>query len=72
MISILSITVELLEMSCAESADALAPWAGNKKSEDLLSPLHLMCIFCKHCSRPSKNCSYQQDSSSGTPPLYLH
>ena len=40
LISILSTTVDLLEMLCAEAADALAPLARDLKAEDLLSPLH--------------------------------
>ena len=27
--------------------DVLAPWDGDLKAEDLLSPLHLMCVFKK-------------------------
>ena len=38
---ILSVSVEPLEMLCAEAADALAPWAGDS------CPLHLMCVFKK-------------------------
>ena len=45
LISILSVSVEPLEMLYAEAADALAPWATNLKAENLLSPLHLMCVF---------------------------
>ena len=47
LISILSVLVEALEMLCAEAADALAPRAGNLKPDDLLSPLHLICVFKK-------------------------
>ena len=36
--------VEALEMLCAEAADALAPHARDQKPDDLLSPLHLMCL----------------------------
>ena len=43
LISILSVLVEALEMSCAVVAEALAPWAYNLKADDLLTPLHLMC-----------------------------
>ena len=38
LISILFVLVEALEMSCAEAVDALAPWAGELKPDDLLSP----------------------------------
>ena len=47
LISILSMLVEPLEMLCAEAADALAPQVWDLKAEDLLSPLHLMCVFKK-------------------------
>ena len=47
LIATLSVSVEALEMSCAEAADAQAPWAGNVKPEDLLSPMHLICVFKK-------------------------
>ena len=40
-------SVEPLDMSCAEAVDALAPRVGGLKPEDLLSPLHLMCVFKK-------------------------
>ena len=46
LISILSMSVEALEM-CAEAAAALALRAWDLKPEDLLSPLHLMCNFRK-------------------------
>ena len=39
--------VEPLQMLCAEAADALAPGDRNRKPDDLLSPLHLMCILKK-------------------------
>ena len=42
LISILSVSVEALEM-CAEAAETLAPQAWDLKPDDLLSPLHLMC-----------------------------
>ena len=45
LISILSTSVVPLEILCAEAAVALAPWAGDLKAKDLLSPLHLMCVF---------------------------
>ena len=45
LISILSVSVELLEMLCVEAEGALAPQAGDLKFEDLLSPLHLMCVI---------------------------
>ena len=35
LISILSMSLEPLEMLCAEAADALAPWAGNLKLKSL-------------------------------------
>ena len=43
LIFILSMSVEALEMLCAEVAKTLAPWAWDMKPDDLLSPLHLMC-----------------------------
>ena len=43
--SILYVSVKPLEMSCTEAADALDPQAVDLKAEDLLSPLHLMCVF---------------------------
>ena len=46
-ISILSVSVKHLEMSCAEAADALAPQVRDLKPSDLLSLLCLMCIFKK-------------------------
>ena len=46
LISILSVSVEPLEMLCAQAADALAPRAGDLKAENL-HPLHLMCVFNK-------------------------
>ena len=45
LISMLSMSVEILEMSCAEAVDALTSQARNSKPEDLLSPLCLMCVF---------------------------
>ena len=47
LISILSVLVEPLEMSCDEAVDALAPRARDLNAEDLLSPLCLMCVFKK-------------------------
>ena len=47
LIPILSFPVEPLEMTCAEAVDALAPQAWDLKAEDLLSPLHVMCVFKK-------------------------
>ena len=41
LISIPSGSVEPLEISCAEALDALVPWAGDLKVEDL----HLRSIF---------------------------
>ena len=49
LISILSVSVESLEMLCAE---ALAPQAWNLKPDNLLSPLHLMCDL----RNPSLSC----------------
>ena len=40
LVSILSVSVEALDMGCAEAAEALAHWAW-----DNLLPLHLMCDF---------------------------
>ena len=40
-------SVEPLEMLCAEAAVALAPRARDLKPEDLLSPFLLMCVFKK-------------------------
>ena len=45
LISILSVSVEGLEMLCAVVAEALAPLSCDLKAGDLLSPLHLMCDF---------------------------
>ena len=45
LISILSISVEPLEMLFSEAADALAPQTEHLKPEDFLSPLGLLCIF---------------------------
>ena len=42
-ISILSVSVKALEMSCAVVVEALVPWACDLKADDLLSPLHMMC-----------------------------
>ena len=47
LISKLSVSVEPLEVSCVEAADALAPRARDLNSEDLLSPLPLMYVFKK-------------------------
>ena len=46
LISILSVSAEALEM-CAEAVAALAPRAWDLKPDDLLSPLHLMCVSKK-------------------------
>ena len=43
LISILSVSVEALEIMCAETAEALAPRSLDLKPDDLLSSLHLMC-----------------------------
>ena len=45
LISLQSLSVVPLEMSCAESEDALAPQAGDLKAEDMLSPLCLLFVF---------------------------
>ena len=47
LITLLSVSVEPLEMSCAEAVDAQSAWAVNLKPEDLLSLLHLICVFKK-------------------------
>ena len=47
LISLLSVSVEALEMLCAEAAHALAPQAGDLMPENLLSLLHLMWVFTK-------------------------
>ena len=43
--SILSVSVEFLEMFCAEATVALAPPARDLEPEDLRSPFILMCAF---------------------------
>ena len=45
LISVLSVSVVALEMSCAEAAETLSPWAWYLKPDDLLSPLQLICDF---------------------------
>ena len=47
LISILSVSVEPLEMLCIETVVALAPQAGALKPENLLSPFLLMCVLKK-------------------------
>ena len=47
LISILSVPVEPLEISCAEAANALAPQADHLKSDELMGPLCLMFVFKK-------------------------
>ena len=49
-----TMSVEPLEMLCAkhEAADTLAPHAVDFKPEDLLYPLHLMCVFKKFILNP--------------------
>ena len=42
LISILSVSVQALEMLCSVVAEALSPQACNLKVDDLLGPLHLM------------------------------
>ena len=41
--SILSVSLEALEMSCAVAAETEATRARNLKPDDLLHPLNLMC-----------------------------
>ena len=55
LISILSASVEALEMSCAEAIVALAPWAGDLKDEDLLSPFLQEVKFVLNPVRPLYN-----------------
>ena len=43
LISIVSVSVEALEMLSAIAAKTLASWAWHWMHDDLLSPLHLMC-----------------------------
>ena len=43
LISILVVSVEVLEMSCPVVAEALALWTCDLKADELLSLLHLMC-----------------------------
>ena len=52
LISILSVSVEALEMLCVVVAEALAPQACDLKADRLLSPLHQMCDF----RNPSLSC----------------
>ena len=47
LISILSVSVEALDMSCPETADTLAPQTGDLKPKDLPSTLYLICVFKK-------------------------
>ena len=47
LISISSMSVEPLEMLCAEAVGAIAPQCGELKAEDLLSSLPLVCVFKK-------------------------
>ena len=47
LISIPSVSVEPLEMSCAEAAFALVPRARDLKPEDLLSPFLLIYVLKK-------------------------
>ena len=47
LISILSVSVKVLEMLCVEAVDALAPQARDLKAEDLLSLFCLMCVLKK-------------------------
>ena len=42
---ILSVSAEVLEMSCDVADEALARQACDGKGDNLLSPLHLMCNF---------------------------
>ena len=41
------VSAEAPEISFAEAADAMAPWAWDLKPDYLLSPLLLMCDFRK-------------------------
>ena len=43
LISILSVPVEALEMLCSIVAEVQVPWVWELKTDDLLSPLRLMC-----------------------------
>ena len=47
LISILSVSVESLDMSCTEAPFVLAPRAWEFNPEDLLSPFLLICVFKK-------------------------
>ena len=47
LISILSMSVEALEMLSAEVGDELVPQARNLKPDDLMSPLCVICVFKK-------------------------
>ena len=47
LISILSMSVGPLVISCSEAVVALDPLVGDLKAEDLMSPLLLMCVFKK-------------------------
>ena len=42
-----SVSADPLEIWYVEAAEALVIWAKDLKAEDLLSPLHLMCVFKK-------------------------
>ena len=44
---LISMSVEILEMLCCKTANSLASQAGDLNPDNLLSPLHLMCIFKK-------------------------
>ena len=43
LISILVVSVDVLDMLCVVVVEAPAPWACDLKAANLLSPLHLMC-----------------------------
>ena len=47
LISILSMSLEILAMLCTDSADALVPCAKDLKPKDLLSPRFLTFVFKK-------------------------
>ena len=45
LISILSMSIEALEILCAEVVDALAPQAGNLKPYDLIFLMSPLCLM---------------------------
>ena len=50
LISIHSVSVEALEILCAEAVDALAPSVGDLKPDDLQSPFKKLKIYPKSSS----------------------